>query len=595
MDGQRPPRALRTRIPAGAAAAAALVLAVLLVLAGPARPAAAHATLQDTSPAGDALVDEVPAEVTLTFDEPVTATTGSIEVMDPSGSRVDGAPGSRDGGRTASVAVDGDAVGTYTVAFRVVSDDGHTITGSFVFDVQTSTGGAEVDQSIPALTSATGGVGRWLSYAGPFVAVGAALLLVVLRRGAGAGPAGGVLGRLVAGGAGAGALGAALAVLAQVALTTGRPITGALGLVGEVAADSRPVEVALVRAGVLALGALVAIVALVSRRREAGLVAAGAVVAAGGLLAPVAGHPWTADGRALAVTADGAHLLAASVWLGLLAALAATATRLPDPVAAVRAVSGAALVASLVLLVTGAASAWLLLGSLEALLRTASGQLVITKVIGFGVLVSLGWLNRSRLVPLLGRAVGVEGASTERAPALVAAGGGSPPLPADGGSGDDGEGAAEAVPGPAGSSRGAMARLLQVVRVELVVGALVLVATAALVNQPPGRDVIEQPFSATQTVDGSTMLFEVEPARAGTNEMHLYVTDETGNPAPVDALEVAVSREGVPERKLPVEQISPDHAVVYGASLPTPGTWEVEVTTVRVGVPRQFRFEVPIR
>ena len=591
MDGRRPHR---TRAPARAAAVA-LALLVALVVAGPARPAAAHATLQDTSPAGDARVEEVPPEVTLTFDEPVTATTGSVQVIDPSGGRVDGGAESRADGRTVAVAVDGDAVGTYTVAFRVVSDDGHTITGSFVFDVQTSTGAADVDQSIPLLTSAVGGVGRWLSYAGPIVAVGAALLLVVVRRGAGAGGAGRVLGRLVAGGAVAGALGAALAVLAQVALTTGRPVTGAVGLVAEVAADSRPVEVALVRAGVLALGALVALLALVSRRREAGLVVAGVVVAGGGLLAPVAGHPWTADGRALAVTADGAHLLAASVWLGLLAALAATATRLPDPVAAVRSVSRAALVASLVLLVTGTASAWLLLGSFEALLRTASGQLVIAKVIGFGVLVSLGWVNRSRLVPLLGRAVGVRGASTERTPALVATGGGSPSLPDDGGPGEGDEGAAEPDPGPTGAGRGALARLLQVVRVELVVGALVLVATAALVNQPPGRDVVEQPFATTQTVDGATMLFEVEPARAGTNEMHLYVTDETGNPAPVDALEVAVGREGVPERKLPVEQISPDHAVVYGASLPTPGTWAVDVTTVRVGVPRQFRFEVPIR
>ncbi|WCO67361.1 copper resistance protein CopC [Iamia majanohamensis] len=589
MDGPRPHR---TRAPARTAAVA-LALLVALVVAGPARPAAAHATLQDTSPAGDVRVEEVPAEVTLTFDEPVTATTGSVQVIDPSGGRVDGGTESRAGGRTVAVAVDGDAVGTYTVAFRVVSDDGHTITGSFVFDVQTSTGAADVDQSIPLLTSAVGGVGRWLSYAGPIVAVGAALLLVVVRRGAGVGGAGRLLGRLVAGGAVAGALGAALAVLAQVALTTGRPVTGAVGLVAEVAADSRPVGVALVRAGVLALGALVALLALVSRRREAGLVAAGAVVAAGGLLAPVAGHPWTADGRALAVTADGAHLLAASVWLGLLAALAAAAARLPDPVAAVRAVSRAALVTSLVLLVTGTASAWLLLGSVEALLRTASGQLVIAKVVGFGVLVSLGWVNRSRLVPLLGRAVGVQGASTERAPALVAAGGGSPSLPDDGGPGEDDEGAAE--PGPVPTGRGALARLLQVVRVELVVGALVLVATAALVNQPPGRDVLEQPFTTTQTVDGATMLFEVEPARAGTNAMHLYVTDETGNPAPVDALEVAVGREGVPERKLPVEQISPDHAVVYGASFPTPGTWAVDVTTVRVGVPRQFRFEVPIR
>lgn len=562
------------------------LVAVAVVVLGPARPAAAHATLQDTSPVGDALVEEVPSAVTLTFDEPVAAATGAVQVISPSGGRVDGAVDVLDGGVTVSVAVDGSAVGTYTVAFRVVSDDGHSIRGSFVFDVQTKTGAADVDQSIPLITSATGGAGRWFSYAGPIVAVGAALLLACCRRQAGRGAAVRVLGLLIVGGAVLGAVGGALAVLAQVALTTGRPVTDAVGLVGEVAADSRPVAVALVRTALVGLGALVAAIALLSRRRVAGLLVSGVLIAAGGFLAPVAGHPWTADGRLLAVSADGVHLLAASIWLGLLASLIASAGVLPDPVAAVRVVSRAALVASLVLVGTGTLSAWILLGSIDAALSTASGQLVIVKVAGFAALVWLGWINRTRLVPLLERAVGVVSAPA-RAPAPVGAGGDSLEGVAPG---------AEAPSQPAGPTQdGVLGRLLRVVRAELVIGALVLVATAALVNQPPGRDVATQPFSTTKTVEGSTLLFEVDPARAGANEMHLYALDLTGNPAPIDAVEVSVGREGVPLRKVAVEQISPDHAVAYGASLPTPGTWEVDATTVRDGIPRQFHFEVPVR
>src|SRR5690606_23177659 len=102
------------------------------------------------------------------------------------------------------------------------------------------------------------------------------------------------------------------------------------------------------------------------------------------------------------------HLLAASAWLGLLAALAATAGRLPDPTAAVRRVSSAAFVTAIVVLLTGTASGALLLGSVDALFQTSSGQLVLAKAAGFGVLVFLGWLNRVRLVPLLGRAVGAD-------------------------------------------------------------------------------------------------------------------------------------------------------------------------------------------
>ena len=547
-------------------------LGLVLALALPSGPAGAHATLQETTPAPDALVDAVPAAVELRFDEPVSASTGAVRVIAPDGTRVDRTITEADGGRTLRVTVDGEQRGTYTVAHRVVSDDGHTITGSFVFHVATRTGAADVDQSVPLATAAAGGAGRWLSYAGAVLAVGAALLLLLVRATGGPGPARPRLAALVAGGAAAGAVGGGLAVLAQTATTTGRSLPGALGLVGEVAGDSRPVAAALLRSAVVAVGAVIGVA---GRRRVPALVAAGAVVAAGGLLAPVAGHPWTAEPRSLAVPADGLHLLAVCVWLGLVTALAAAGPRLPDPVAAVRKVSGAALVASAVVAVSGTASAWTLLGSVDALFRTASGQLVILKVIGFGALVGLGWINRSRLVPLL--------------LAATAPGRGAP-SPPDGGAGD---GRAPAAETPSGAV--VLRRLLQVVRVEVAIGALVLVATAGLVNQPPGRDQVDRPFSGTRTVDAATMLLEVEPARAGQNEMHLYLTGADGAPAPFDAVEVKAGRPGVPERKLAVEQISPDHAVVYGASLPTPGRWTIIVTTVRVGQPRQFRYEVPVR
>lgn len=533
------------------------VLVALAVVLGGAGPAGAHATLQATSPAAEQLLDAVPGAVELRFDEPISASTGAVQVLAPDGGRVDRAVGTADGGRTVRVPLDGGARGTYTVAYRVVSDDGHTITGSFVFHVGERTGAAEVDQDVPVLTSGAGGLGRWLGYAGAVVAVGAALLLAVAQRGAGAGAAQGRLWALTAGGAALAGLGADVAVVAQTATTTGRSLAGALSLVPEVAGDSRPVAVALGRASLLLLAALVA---LLGRRRPALVVAGGALAAASALVAPAAGHPWTADPRALAVPADALHLLAASVWLGLLVALAATASRLPDPVAAVRQVSAAALVAAVVVLLSGTASAALLLGSLDALFQTSSGQLVLAKVAGFGALVFLGWLNRVRLVPLLARAVGV-----------------------------DDDGAGEAAP------RRALTTLLQVVRVEVVVGALVLAVTAGLVNQPPGRDQLEQPFSGTQVVEGGELLLEVEPARAGQNELHVYLRDPAGQPVAFDAVEVTASRPDVPARRLEVEQVTPDHAVAYGASLPTPGSWTVAVTTVGRGTSRTFRFEVPVR
>jgi len=568
----------RRRLAAAPLAILAVVTGLVLAVGGGASPAGAHATLQRTQPADDAVVDAVPEAISLSFDEEVDAAPGAIQVIAPDGRRVDGSVGDLDGHRGFSVGVEGEARGTYTVAYRIVSDDGHTISGSFVFHVGERTGAAVIDQSIPATTSALGGVGRWLGYAGAAVAVGAALLLALLRRSAPAGGAAGAgrspgaaavgrLGSLIVAGAAASALGTAAAVLAQVARTTGRSPVDALALVGDVATDSRPVGFAGLRAALL-VGALLVGVVGRARHRPLALVASGAVVAAAGLLAPVAGHPWTADPRQVSLTADALHLTAASVWLGMLAALLVAVPVLVDPDRAVRLVSGSAVVAAAVVAASGTVSAWLLLGSVDALTETASGQLVILKVIGFAAIVALGWINRSRLVPLLHRAAAT---------------------PAE-------AGAAEAAPAGTGPAETARRRLLQLVRAEVVVGALVLAVTAGLVNQPPGRDTLAQPYAEVRTVEELRMRLEVEPARAGDNTLHVYLTDTAGRPVRFDALEVKVSREGIPERKLDgVTPINPDHASVYGASLPTPGAWTVAVTTVTLTTSATFSFEVPVR
>lgn len=532
---------------------------MVLAAAFAAAPVGAHATLQDTSPADDALVEAVPAAVLLRFDEPVSATTGAVQVISPAGDRVDGAVEETDGGRSISIGVVGNDRGTYTVAYRVVSNDGHTITGSFVFHVGERTGAATIDQTIPIETSAVGGVGRWLGYAGAAVAVGAALLLALLRRGR-TGDGDGAsrrLGTLILAGTAAGALGTTAAVVAQTASTTGRSLAGALGLVAEVAGDSRPVAVALLRAAVLVGVALVGLAAW-ARRLPGVLVGTGVVVAAAGLLGPVAGHPWTGHPRTLAVSADGLHLVAASAWLGMLAALVVAAPVLADPDRAVHLVSRVALVAAGVVAVSGTASAWLLLGSIDALRETASGQLVALKVLGFGLIMALGWVNRTRLVPLLRRVV-------------------------EGG-------------GPSPAAGLARRRLLQLVRAEVLVGALVLAVTAGLVNQPPGRDVVSQPYEDVRTVDDLSFRMQVLPARPGDNTIHVYLTDTSGQPVRFDALEVTVARDGIPKRRLGgVTPVSPDHASVYGASLPRPGTWSVVATVVTVAASAEFHFEVPVR
>ena len=61
--------------------------------------------------------------------------------------------------------------------------------------------------------------------------------------------------------------------------------------------------------------------------------------------------------------------------------------------------SGLAGVAFAVLLVSGAVQGIVEVASFGALIHTAFGRAVLIKVVVFGILVGIGWVNRSRLLP----------------------------------------------------------------------------------------------------------------------------------------------------------------------------------------------------
>ena len=117
-----------------AAAAAALLLAMggLLVAA----PASAHDELVSTDPAADTAVDALPAELTLTFSGELAADPGATElqVTDAAGtSLADGDPVVQ--GTAVTQPLTGEASGPITVLWKVVSSDGHPISGQYAFTV----------------------------------------------------------------------------------------------------------------------------------------------------------------------------------------------------------------------------------------------------------------------------------------------------------------------------------------------------------------------------------------------------------------------------------------------------------------------------
>ncbi|GAA3775305.1 copper resistance protein CopC [Microbacterium kribbense] len=118
------------------AAAAVLALAAIAVL-GVAGPASAHDQLLSTDPADGATVTALPADVSLTFSDVVLAAgneANQVQVMDASCKVLNsGAVQVQD--NVVSQAIAGDATGTITVLWRVVSRDGHPVSGEFTFTV----------------------------------------------------------------------------------------------------------------------------------------------------------------------------------------------------------------------------------------------------------------------------------------------------------------------------------------------------------------------------------------------------------------------------------------------------------------------------
>ncbi|GAA1660717.1 hypothetical protein GCM10009830_02250 [Glycomyces endophyticus] len=120
------------------ARAAALVLAAAVggaVALGTASPASAHAALTGTDPEDGATLAEAPAEVSATFSEHLDGPSTEIAVTDPAGAVLDVADPVYEGD-TFTQPMLYTTPGTYTVAFRVISEDGHRVDDSLEFTVE---------------------------------------------------------------------------------------------------------------------------------------------------------------------------------------------------------------------------------------------------------------------------------------------------------------------------------------------------------------------------------------------------------------------------------------------------------------------------
>ncbi|MEV7990189.1 copper resistance protein CopC [Micromonospora sp. NPDC085948] len=125
------------------------VCATVAVLLVPAAPAWAHNALREASPTADAQVASAPVRVDLTFAERLDPQFTTIAVTSADKQRVSAGKPTVSGTRATQPLAADLVAGTYTVAYRVVSVDGHPVQGSYTFTVTTS--------STPAPSAASSG------------------------------------------------------------------------------------------------------------------------------------------------------------------------------------------------------------------------------------------------------------------------------------------------------------------------------------------------------------------------------------------------------------------------------------------------------
>lgn len=125
-------------------------------------------------------------------------------------------------------------------------------------------------------------------------------------------------------------------------------------------------------------------------------------LAAAGTLVPMAlqGHSAGVSGHAMAITSMGLHIVFVSVWLGGVLTLILLrgiidANRLPVIVSRF---STLAIISFIVVAVSGVANAMVRIGSIDTLLGTPYGQLVLAKVAAMVVLGAFGFWQRGYLV-----------------------------------------------------------------------------------------------------------------------------------------------------------------------------------------------------
>jgi copper transport protein len=588
----RLPQRVRTFLRYAAITANSFAVLAVLALFAPAA-ASAHARLEGTKPPEGAVVKTEPSAVIFEFDESVEGNFGAVRVYDAAGERVDEGDAFHPDGEGPRLGVHlkpGLPDGSYTATYRVVSADGHIVSSGYVFSIGKE--GKTPTQTVGELIGGSGngkvtevayGLVRGLEYTAIALAVGGVAFLFfcwVPALGAAAGV--GEESRNAAAaafakrlrlvlwvGAGIGLLATAAQIVLEGAEAAG--VSGFSAITKTIVEETLETRFGTVWGfAFLAWIAIAVLVPLVGRRRPWARLLIGIPLVYLCLCPALSGHGSSQSPVALNFPVNAIHVAAMATWLGGLAALllvlpAATRSAV-TPADRGRLLAGPlgrfsalALVMVALIMATGLIQAYVYVRHLGDLFSTGYGRAVLAKFLLLLAVIAIAAYNRRAVMPRLRR---------------VAELGGSPGLP------------------------GVLLR--RALRGEVALLAVVIGVTAALASYAPPVSAQSGPFSTTTEVGPTTLEMDVDPARVGANQIHIYFFDaKTGAPyKPGKELTVTATLPDKEIGPLPLTSRSagPGHYIVQSALLNAPGDWELDLT-LRISEFDQFetKVEVPIR
>lgn len=484
-----------------------VLLALLFPLTG-----SAHAYIVSSSPASGQTLAESPAEVLLEFNEPIDASFIELNVTGQTGESVNkGKPvlNPNHPERLTAALKPMLPEGVYTAHWRVISGDGHPISGTVSFLVGTA--GSVPQQQQPVQPETSGGspgidqtVIRWLLYGG-FMLFGGLLACALWVFPSGHGRALFELSAakwLLMVGFALMAAGILLSLPLQVRLETGASWTSLWhGAWFKQTLNSTSFGNLWWAQALLLLPLAFLVYTLVSRdyTRQRGKLAYWTAVTVLAIAAAKAnmGHPAAAKPRLFAAAADFLHLCAASVWLGGLLVLVlllpkASAQDKSGTLysAAVRRFSVTGALSAALLILTGLYGSILYLPDFSSLTHTTYGAILIAKAALIAAMLVLAYFSyrRGKLQRRLGPAA----------------------------------------------------------KVEWAAGICALLLAGLLTNLSPGSPAGDAPASgyvhkALSPGSGYTVTVDIDPAVVGPNHFQIAISDKDGQAADVQQVTVKLT------------------------------------------------------